>query len=162
MSSAIAGEVKTPQPKSLRRRLVKGGLWIGGGTAALLISLIGVCFLFLGRVPQSYSSITDPIEPPSPAEYAAMELDGFDSPYLGHTGSWDGRGGAMWGASKVPDLESEVEMGLRWTFMPVHWREMEPEGPVDLAKAVPPAWQELDTFVIQAQKRKLNILMQRR
>jgi hypothetical protein len=101
-----------------------------------------------------------PISPPTSGEYAAMELDGFDSPYLGHTGSWDGKGGAMWGGSKVPDLDKEVEMGLRWTFMPVHWNEMEPRGPVDLSKTVPPAWKELDAFVIEAEKRKLNILLQ--
>ncbi|MGA2035447.1 MAG: hypothetical protein ABSG68_24630, partial [Thermoguttaceae bacterium] len=121
---------------------------------------MGVLFFFFGQVPQSYSSITDPIEPPSPAEYAARELDGFDSPYLGHTGSWDGKGGAMWGFSKVPDLDQEVDMGLHWTFMPVHWSAMEPDGPVDLSKTVPPAWQALDGFVVAAQKRKLNILMQ--
>jgi len=114
----------------------------------------------LGPALASYVLIADSIKPPLPTEYPDMELDGFDSPYLGHTGSWDGKGGAMWGASKVPDLDKEVEMGLRWTFMPVHWNEMEPDGPVDLAKTVPPAWQALDTFVIEAQKRKLNILMQ--
>ena len=36
----------------------------------------------------------------------------------------------------------------------------EPDGPVDLSAAIPPAWQELDGFVIEAQKRRLNILMQ--
>ena len=36
----------------------------------------------------------------------------------------------------------------------------EPDGPVDLSTATPPAWRELDTFVIEAQSRRLNILMQ--
>jgi hypothetical protein len=51
-------------------------------------------------------------------------------------------------------------MGLRWTFMPVHWRALEPKGPVDLTKETPPAWNELDAFVIAAHERKLNVLMQ--
>lgn len=87
-------------------------------------------------------------------------LDGFDSPYLGHTGSWDGQGGAMFGSSKLADLDKEQAMGLRWTFMPVYWRALEPEGPVDLNHAEPPAWQALDAFVIAAQARGLNVLMQ--
>jgi hypothetical protein len=66
----------------------------------------------------------------------------------------------MWGGSKVPDLEKETGMGLRWTFMPVNWSAMEPDGPVDLNREVPLAWQALDAFVIQAQKHGLNILMQ--
>jgi hypothetical protein len=85
---------------------------------------------------------------------------GFDSPYLGHTGSWDGKGGAIFGGSKANDLETETHMGLRWTFMPVYWRALEPDGPVDLQAGIPAAWQELDSFVIEAHRRGLNILMQ--
>jgi len=66
----------------------------------------------------------------------------------------------MWGGSKVPDLEKETGMGLRWTFMPVNWSAMEPDGPVDLNREVPLTWQALDAFVIEAQKHGLNILMQ--
>lgn len=51
-------------------------------------------------------------------------------------------------------------MGLRWTFMPVYWRALEPGGPVNLQGGIPPAWQELDAFVVEAHKRGLNILMQ--
>jgi hypothetical protein len=87
-------------------------------------------------------------------------LDGFESPYLGHTGSWDGKGGGFWGSSKLVDLEKEREMGLRWTFMPVYWRALESDGPVDLSRNIPPEWQALDRFVIAAQRRGLNILMQ--
>ena len=87
-------------------------------------------------------------------------LDGFESPYLGHTGSWDGKGGVMGGGSKTGDMEKEREMGLRWTFMPVYWRKMEPNRPVNLSHETPPPWQELDAFVIAAHERKLNVLMQ--
>jgi len=87
-------------------------------------------------------------------------LNGFDSPYLGHTGSWDGKGGTWGGGSKVKDLDIEKAMGLRWTFMPVYWRAMEPDGPVDLTQGTPPAWLELDQFVREAHKRGLNILTQ--
>lgn len=87
-------------------------------------------------------------------------LDGFTSPYLGHTGSWDGKGGGMGGASKNPSMDVEKSMGLRWTFMPVYWRALEPDGPVDLAHHIPGAWQALDAFVIAAHARGLNVLMQ--
>ena len=62
-------------------------------------------------------------------------------------------------ASKLPDLDREREMGLRWTFMPVYWRALEPDGPVDLARDTA-AWQALDAFVIAAKERNLNVLMQ--
>jgi hypothetical protein len=91
---------------------------------------------------------------------AKRNLEGFDSPYLGHTGSWDGQGGGMFGASKIPDLDREAEMGLRWTFMCAYWRKMEPEAPADLSGQLPAAWQEMDGFVIAAHDRRLNILMQ--
>jgi hypothetical protein len=57
-------------------------------------------------------------------------------------------------------MDLEVKMGLRWTFMPVYWRTLEPDGPVDPDKTNPPAWAALDAFVAQAKARKLNILMQ--
>jgi len=159
MGSTVVGKAITPKLKSLCSRLVRGCIWLCVEIAVPFSALV-VVFALYGQVPESYLPIKASIEPPLPSEYAAMELDGFDSPYLGHTGSWDGKGGAMWGASKVPDLDKEVEMGLRWTFMQVYWSTMEPDGPVDLGKTIPPAWQALDTFVIEAQKRKLNILMQ--
>jgi hypothetical protein len=64
------------------------------------------------------------------------------------------------GRLKGADLDKEVRMGLRWTFMPVNWSAMEPDGPVDLDREVPSAWRALDGFVIEAQKRGLNVLMQ--
>jgi hypothetical protein len=66
----------------------------------------------------------------------------------------------MFGHSKIPDLDRERAMGLRWTFMPVNWREMERSGPVNLSNSVPPEWRALDAFVIAAKQRGLNILMQ--
>ncbi len=51
-------------------------------------------------------------------------------------------------------------MGLRWTFMPVYWRALEPDGPVNLGQDTPPSWRELDAFVIAAKERHLNVLMQ--
>jgi hypothetical protein len=66
----------------------------------------------------------------------------------------------MFGGSKVPDMDQERTMGLSWTFMPVYWRAMEPNGPVDLDRESPPAWQALDAFIIAARERGLNVLMQ--
>jgi hypothetical protein len=121
--------------------------------------LAGIVVFLLHKVPRRYPLVPDPIPPP-PLGVGPAGLPGFDSPYLGHTGSWDGKGGAMLGAAKVPDLEIERGMGLKWTFMPVYWKAMEPSGPVDLTKETPPAWKELDGFVAAAQARGLNILMQ--
>jgi hypothetical protein len=126
----------------------------------VVLGLVVTVFLLLNRVPKTYPSVAIPIEPPSPNHSLGGGLDGFDSPYLGHTGSWDGKGGAMGGRPKASDLDREVEMGLRWTFMPVYWRALEPDGPVDLAKAIPPAWRALDAFIIAAHQRKLNVLIQ--
>jgi len=125
----------------------------------LLLALVGLVTVLLRKVPRQYAVVSDPIPPP-PLGPGPAGLAGFDSPYLGHTGSWDGKGGAMLGASKIADLEIERSMGLRWTFMPVYWKAMERDGPVDLARETPPAWQELDGFVAAAQARGLNILMQ--
>ena len=120
-----------------------------------------ICIAFyLSQVPKTYPSVAQPIPPPAPERHWGANLDGFTSPYLGHTGSWDGRGGGLGGGTKISDLDQERAMGLRWTFMPVYWRAMEPEGPVVLATETPPAWRELDAFVVAAHDRGLNILMQ--
>jgi len=140
--------------------VLKLSAWGCGGTLLLIVLLIGCLFAFLNRVPANYPPASKVIEPPATGEYATLELDGFGSPYLGHTGSWDGKGGGMFGASKVPDLDWEAGMGLRWTFMPVYWSALEPAGPVDLTESVPPAWQELDGFLVEARKHRLNVLMQ--
>ena len=156
----MAHEAQRTRAAPPRRRWLRGCAWGCGGTIVLLLILVALLLVLLSRVPTSYPPAARPLDPPSPADYAAAGLDGFESPYLGHTGSWDGKGGAMWGRSKAADLDLEVGLGLRWTFMPVHWRAMEPDGPVDLSKGVPEAWQALDAFVIEAEKRKLNVLMQ--
>lgn len=116
--------------------------------------------MLLGKVPRSYPLAKRPIPPPESGTRSGGGLDGFESPYLGHTGSWNGKGGTMTGASKVSDLDREREMGLRWTFTPVYWRALEPDGPVDLSKSPPTAWTELDAFIIAAKERNLNVLMQ--
>jgi hypothetical protein len=126
----------------------------------LLFAAGAVLFLFLGRVPKTYPPATRPLPAPTAGAGLGGGLGGFDSPYLGHTGSWDGKGGALGGGSKIPDLEKERGMGLRWTFMAVYWRALEPDGPVDLRGETPPAWQALDAFVVAARERRLNVLMQ--
>ena len=126
----------------------------------LVVGAVVLLVVFLGRVPKSYPLTSNPIPPPAEEPSLGGGLDGFDSPYLGHTGSWDGKGGAFAGSSKAASLDEERGMGLRWTFMPVYWRALEPDGPVDLGRETPPAWQALDAFVIAARERKLNILMQ--
>ena len=122
--------------------------------------LIAILLGLLSRVPKSYLVATSAVPPPEPGGSLGGGLDGFDSPYVGHTGSWDGKGGSLGGGSKAADMDREVAMGLRWTFMPVYWSVMEPNGPVDLTSEVPPAWQELDAFVVAAEAHQLNILMQ--
>ena len=146
---------------SLFRRAVKWASIGCLGSLFLLVTLIVCLFLLLQTaVPKSYTLVENPIPPPSPASTLGGNLDGFESPYIGHTGSWDGIGGAMFGASKTPDLDIEVSMGLRWTFMCVFWSKMEPHGPIDLSAGIPPEWRSLDQFVIEAHQLKLNILLQ--
>src|SRR6185312_13832373 len=103
--------------------------------------------------PRQFTSIADPIPPPSLRPLPGGGLSGFGSPYLGHNGSWDGKGGAMGGGSKTGDLDAEWAMGLRWTFMPVYWRAIEPDHALDPKGKDPAALRELDDFVIAAHER---------
>ena len=157
-------EARNVLPKPRRRRVRRWVKWSSLGclgVASLLgLLTVGLCLLAANAVPKSFPVVPDPIPPPQRGADLGSGLDGFASPYIGHTGSWDGKGGAMFGASKVPDLNAEVAMGLRWTFMCVYWRALEPDGPVDLTGSLPPAWRSLDEFVKAAHQRKLNILMQ--
>ncbi len=139
------------------RRWLKRILWACGVMVLLLVALMALLFALVSRVPTGYPLVANPLTPPS--QFPGRPA-GFASPYIGHTGSWDGKGGALWGSSKIPDLDAERAMHLHWTFMSVHWSAMEPDGPVDLTRATPPAWQELDAFVVAAHDRGLNILMQ--
>jgi hypothetical protein len=150
---------KKAHPGRLRKWIRRIALALGG-FLLLIGGFVFLTFAFLNRVPKSYPESASPVSPPSREDYARFKLDGFESPYLGHTGSWNGKGGTMFGGTKEKDLAKEVAMGLRWTFMPVNWRALEPDGPVDLANGTPAAWKELDDFVKLAQRHKLNILFQ--
>lgn len=149
-----------PAKRPLSRWLWRGVAWSCAGVTLLLVAAIILLAFFLSRVPASYPLAARPIPLAANGPNLGGGLDGFDSPYLGHTGSWNGKGGALGGASKIPDLDQERAMGLRWTFMPIYWRALEPDGPVALGREIPPAWQALDAFVIAAQERGLNILAQ--
>jgi hypothetical protein len=152
---------ENPPAKRRRRRRLLLGCGIGcAGVTLLFVAVIVVVVLLLGKVPKSYPLAANAIPAPTTTTNLGGGLDGFESPYLGHTGSWNGKGGAMMGGSKIPDLDKERAMGLRWTFMPVYWRVMEADGPVDLSLETPPPWQALDAFVIAAKQRELNVLMQ--
>ncbi|HYG36521.1 MAG TPA: hypothetical protein VEC99_17135, partial [Clostridia bacterium] len=157
---ASTAQDKAPTRRSFGRRVLLGCGCLSGLFFLLLAALITLLVIRVNRVPRTYPLVAEPISPPPTNSHLGGGLDGFDSPYLGHTGSWNGKGGRWGGGSKVPDLEIETLMGLRWTFMAVYWRVMEPDGPVDLSQGTPPAWKALDEFVIEAQKRRLNILMQ--
>lgn len=146
------------KPRSRRRRWLWRCLWLLATMIAVLVALVIALFVWLQQMPAHYPLSAHPIPPPS-AAHDLNGLEGFGSPYLGHTGSWNGRGGSL-GGTKLKDMDHEVAMGLRWTFMPVYWRVLEPDGPVDPTHSLPPAWEELDRFVIAAQARGLNILMQ--
>lgn len=159
-TAAESNPVPTPPRRGLGRRLYRGCVIGCAGVLALFIAVVISLIVFLGKVPKSYLPAARPIPTGSTHTNMGGGLDGFNSPYLGHTGSWDGKGGAIFGGSKIADLDKECAMGLRWTFMPVYWRAMEPDGPVDLTREAPPAWKTLDAFIIEAQARGLNVLMQ--
>ena len=158
--SPALGSGPTPEVRNRGRRIFRGCAFGCLGTVVVGVGAAICLTLFLSKVPQTYPPADHPIPPPPPEQRLGASLDGFASPYLGHTGSWDGKGGGLGGGSKISDLDQERAMGLRWTFMPVYWRAMEPERPVDLAASTPPAWRELDGFVVAAHDRGLNILMQ--
>jgi len=127
---------------------------------ALGAMLCVALWLFLGRVPKTYPPARHPLAPAWILSPRTNFPAGFDCPYLGHTGSADGKGGGLFGSSKTKDLTAEVKMGLRWTFAPVYWRALEPEGPVDLDRGIPASWKELDDFLLAAHRLGLNILLQ--
>jgi len=155
MDSNRAAPRRTPVRRALR------GCALGcAGVFLLIVISIVLLVALVSKVPKSYPLASQPIPPAIDGTNADGGLDGFASPYLGHTGSWDGKGGALAGGSKLPDLDREQAMGLRWTFMPVYWRALEREGPVDLSRDTPPAWKQLDAFIIAANARNLNVLMQ--
>jgi hypothetical protein len=159
-SSSSPSPGQTPAARTRGQRLLRGCGFGCLGAVVLGVGAVICIVLFLSKVPKTYPAVAQPIPPPTPERNLGGNLDGFASPYLGHTGSWDGKGGGMGGGSKTSDMDQERAMGLRWTFMPVYWRAMEPAGPVDLTAGTPPAWMELDTFVIAAHDRSLNVLMQ--
>ncbi|HEX2033769.1 MAG TPA: glycoside hydrolase family 44 protein [Chloroflexota bacterium] len=160
MTASLAGQAKTVARAPLRRRVLTVSAMGFGGVVMLLLLLVVWLVVLLDHAPKTYARAANPIEPPAAGDYARFELDGFESPYLGHTGSWNGKGGSLLDGSKVPDLEKEVDMGLRWTFMPVYWSALEPDGPVDPLDLAGAAWRSLDSFVVEAQKRRLNVFMQ--
>ncbi len=142
-----------------RPRFIKLVKWGCGCTVLAFAALLAMATAMLSRVPSAYPPVANPIPPPA-SNSLSGGIDGFNSPYLGHTGSWDGKGGALGGFPKTKDLDREAGMGLRWTFMPVYWRVLEPQGAVDLSKETPPAWRSLDRFILAAYERRLNVLMQ--
>src|SRR6266540_3977291 len=94
-------------PNRRQRRGCRRRLFLGCGFVLVLPVVIFLAlFLFLRTsVPRSYTPVAQPLPPPSLADYTRLGLDGAESPYLGHTGAWDGKGGGLFGKSKIPDLE---------------------------------------------------------
>ncbi len=142
----------TAKPRSKRRIACCGCC-----TLPPVVTVIGV-YLLMQNIPLRYPGVNNPISAP-PTQISNMPTHWL-SPYLGHTGSWDGKGGGMRGSNKIADMDREIAMGLHWTFMPVYWRQMEPNGPTDPESTSTQPWNELDAFVIAAHDRGLNILMQ--
>jgi len=159
MTTATIGT--SPRKRKSRWRWV-GRLLVLGCVAALLIvvCLVITAEVLLNRVPGTYRVMANPIPPPPANRFASLQLDGFDSPYLGHTGSANGKGGTMFGGSKASDLDAEAAMGLRWTFLPVNWSAIERDGAVDLSQINCPQAKQLDEFIIAAHQRKLNVFLQ--
>ncbi|MCC2669332.1 MAG: hypothetical protein K0Q72_1803, partial [Armatimonadetes bacterium] len=99
-----------------RRRLALRSCFgcCGCGCLAPLLLLFLAGWLILQRVPATFPLVKHPIPPPAQTSQLGGGLDGFESPYIGHTGSWNGQGGAMAGP-KTGDMDLERSMGLRWT-----------------------------------------------
>jgi hypothetical protein len=65
-----------------------------------LLALVSALVFFGGCVPTDYCPVPSPIEPPVPGELGGGP-PGFDSPCVGHTGSWNGEGSGLLGSSSV-------------------------------------------------------------
>jgi hypothetical protein len=92
---------------------------------------------------------------------SCKQLADWDSPYMGHTGTPDGKGAEFLpGHSIVDDLNIEAAEGMHWTQQPVHWKKWEQDGPTNWDHDVTGAWASMDQFVIEAQKRALNPMFQ--
>lgn len=151
---------RTKPARSLFRRTLRTLILLAGSAVVVLGAAAAGIFLLLQKVPQSYPASTRPIPYDTNRIALGGGLEGFDSPYLGHTGSFNGRGSSMSGAAKLQDLDAEQAMGLRWTFMSAYWSALEPDGPVNLDAGTPPAWRELDAFIVAAHHRGLHVLLQ--
>ncbi|TWT85669.1 hypothetical protein Pla123a_04760 [Posidoniimonas polymericola] len=150
-----------PRKRSWFRRLVRLGCFLGVAVLCLIAGLITWLGVYLNGTPVVADALPDgDVADATVSAPLGGGLDGFESPYLGHTGSWNGSGGAMFGGSKTDALDKEAAMGLRWTFMCVYWNKLEPDGPVTDLTSPPEAWRRLDAFVVAAHQRGLNILMQ--
>ena len=94
-----------------------------------MVLLTGLIFLLViliaGASPKATLPFENPIAAPNPPSDLGKGLDGFDSPYIGHTGSWDGKGGAMFGGSKDPNIGHGSVDGLA---MDIHVRLLEGDG----------------------------------
>jgi len=97
-------------------RLLRGCAWGCAGCLLLLVAFVGVVVGLLTKAPPAYRAVPNPIPPPA-VVVGQGGLAGFDSPYLRHTGSSDGKGGAIFGASKVADL-----LGVMSTRRRAAWR----------------------------------------
>lgn len=106
---------------------------------------------------------------PAAASSAPSSADGFDSPYFGHTGANNGSGIDFTGGwdGKLSQLQLEHDMGLRWTWLPVHWNLIEPTqptgappAPISATAPVNDPWHSLDRFVRAARSLDLNVALQ--
>lgn len=58
---------------------------------ALSAALLGLISLLVTHsIPKTYPIVENPIAVPDPADNLGGGLDGFDSPYLGSTGHYEG------------------------------------------------------------------------
>lgn len=128
--------------------------------------LFGLLSILLASLACTGPSASDPdvelapLPQTPPSLEARTGFDGYDSPYIGKTGSWDGAARQGNGNSRIAYLDMEAAMGLRWTFMTLYWSALEPDGPVALNEDIPDAWQHVDQFVRDARARDLHILLQ--
>jgi hypothetical protein len=87
-------------------------------------------------------------------------LDGYDNPFIGHTGSSNGTGGSAEAADRKGDMDAEAAMGLRWTWIPAHWSSFEKDGPTSPDNDPAGAWKAMDNTMADARARKLNVFFQ--
>src|SRR4051794_27099492 len=118
------------------------GVWLrmrhGARVAGILVGVAGLAGASLAQAPVARAGVRQP---------SCRQLPNWDSPYMGHTGTPDGKGADFLPSRSIlADLDVEAAEGMHWTHQPVHWKKWEQDGPTNWDDDVHGAWASMDQF----------------